>query len=211
MLHIQSTNLCLIHKPTLSWLCINVSILSVGVALCGFPPSTQATPSTWPTTLMTWGFPLLPSSSPSVPWAFISTITQTGRGRRRGIQMEIAAFGGESQMLFVPHTVRQKERRKTACCWCQDGGGFPDTFTTSPSFLLHSAGPYRLCFSAPPPTFILYFSSCCSLTEQSVMTRGAQKSMANSGISTAAKCQLKSFHLYFSEVLFGTINIEHTY
>lgn len=116
MLHIQSTNLCLIHKPTLSWLCIDVSILSVGVALCGFPPSTQATPSTWPTTLMTWGFPLLPSSSPSVPWAFISTITQTGRGRRRGIRMEIAAFGEKARCYscHIPYDRRRGEKQLVA-------------------------------------------------------------------------------------------------
>ena len=136
---------------------------------------------------------------------------QTGRERRRGIQMEIAPFGGENQMLFVPRTTRQKERRKTVCCWCQGGGGFLDTFTTSLSSLQHYAGPYQLCFSAPHPTFTLSFSSCCSLTEPSVMTRGVLKSMASSGISTAAKCHLKSFHLYFSEVLFGTVNTDHAY
>ena len=126
---------------------------------------------------------------------------QTGRERRREIQMEIAPFGEGSQRLFVPHTTRLKERRKTACCWCQDGGECLGTFTTFPSSLQHSAGPYRLSFSAPPLTFTLSFSSCCSLTEPSVMTEGVLRSMASSGTSTAAKSHVKFFHLYFSYIL----------
>ena len=67
--------------------------------------------------------------------------------------------------------------------------------------LQHSAGPYRLSFSAPPLTFTLSFSSCCSLTEPSVMTEGVLRSMASSGTSTAAKSHVKFFHLYFSYIL----------